>query len=75
VKQIIRFKTIDITIAKIFFKKIIKNLNNKNFIITEQKRKIEVLETRVVQLEPRKRRKVKISPISKFANIEKIYKT
>ena len=56
------------------FKKIAKGLNDKDFIIAKQERKIQALEARVVQLEPRKRRKVRTSPNSKFANIEKIYK-
>lgn len=56
------------------FKKIAKGLNNKNFVIAKQERKIQALKAKIVQLEPRKRRKVKTSPNSKFANIEKIYK-
>jgi len=58
----------------VLFKKIAKGLNDKDFIIAKQERKIQALEARVVQLEPRKRRKVRTSPNSKFANIEKIYK-
>ena len=56
------------------FKKIAKGLNDKDFIIAKQERKIQALEARVVQLKPRKRRKVRTSPNSKFANIKKIYK-
>ena len=56
------------------FRKIAKGLDDKDFIIAKQERKIQALEARVVQLEPRKRRKVRTSPNSKFANIEKIYK-
>jgi hypothetical protein len=60
--------------TRVLFRKIAKGLDDKDFIITKQERKIQALEARVVQLEPRKRRKVRTSPNSKFANIEKIYK-
>ena len=56
------------------FRKIAKGLDDKDFVIAKQERKIQALEARVVHLEPRKRRKVKTSLNSKFANIEKIYK-
>ena len=56
------------------FRKIAKGLDDKDFIIAKQERKIQALEARVVQLEPRKRRKVRTSPNSKFTDIEKIYK-
>jgi len=58
----------------VLFRKIAKGLDDKDFIIAKQERKIQALEARVVQLEPRKRRKVRTSPNSKFADIEKIYK-
>jgi 4-hydroxybenzoate polyprenyltransferase len=58
----------------VLFKKIAKGLNNKNFIIAKQEYKIQALKARIVQLKPRKRRKVRTSPNSKFANIKKIYK-
>jgi 4-hydroxybenzoate polyprenyltransferase len=73
-RQITRLKQTDTTTTRVLFKKIAKGLDNKDFIIAKQEHKIQALKARVVQLEPRKRRKVRTSPNSKFANIEKIYK-
>ena len=60
--------------ARVFFKKLAKSINEKDFIIVQQKRKIKQLENRVMQLEPRKRRKVVTSPNSRFADIKDIIK-
>jgi len=73
-RQITRLESTDAATTRVLFRKIAKGLDDKDFIIAEQERKIRALEARVVQLEPRKRRKVRTSPNSKFADIEKIYK-
>ncbi|KAF4637374.1 hypothetical protein G7Y89_g725 [Cudoniella acicularis] len=60
--------------ARVLFRKVSKAIDQKNFVIAQHKRRIQQLEARVQQLEPRKRRKVKTSPNSKFAGIEAIKK-
>lgn len=42
----------------------------KDFVIGQQKLRIKQFESRIVQLQPRKRRKIQTSPNSKFASIE-----
>ena len=54
------------------FRKIAKGIDEKDFAIAKHERRIQELEAKVEQLEPRKRRKVKTSPNSKFAGIEAI---
>ena len=56
------------------FRKIAKGLDNKDYVIAQHELRIKQLEARVLQLEPRKRRKVVTSPNSKFVDIEAIYK-
>ena len=60
--------------TRVLFRKISKGLDDKDFVITQYERRIQQLEARAVELQPRKRRKVVTSPNSKFADIEKIYK-
>ena len=60
--------------ARVLFRKISKGLDDKDFVIAQHERRIRQLEARVIELQPRKRRKVVTSPNSKFADIEKIYK-
>jgi len=73
-RQITRSKITDPATARVLFRKISKGLDNKDFVIAQHERRIQQLEARVVELQPRKRRKVVTSPNSKFADIEKIYK-
>lgn len=54
------------------FRKVIKGIDQKDFIIAQQKRKIKQLKSKVMQLQPRKRRKVKTFPNSRFATIDDI---
>ena len=56
------------------FRKVGKGLDDKDYVITQHELRIKQLEARVLQLEPRKRRKVITSPNSKFVDIEAIYK-
>jgi len=71
-RQITELRTIDLPTARVLFRKVAKGIDEKDFIITQQELRIKQLENRIVQLEPRKRRKVKASPNSRFINIEHI---
>jgi hypothetical protein len=68
----IGLQTADPTTTRVLFRKVVKSLDNKDFIIAQQELRIKQLEARVVQLEPRKRQKVQISLNSKFTSIEAI---
>ena len=58
--------------ARVLFRKVSKAVDQRDFVLAQQERRIQQLEARVQQLEPRKRRKVRTSPNSKFAGIEAI---
>ena len=62
------------TTYRVLFRKVTKSLDTKDFVIAQQELRIKQLEARVLQLEPRKRRKVKTSPNSKFIGIKAIRK-
>jgi hypothetical protein len=51
----------------------LKSLDEKDFIIVQHEHQIKQLKARVVELEPRKRRKVRTSPSSKFTSVKAIY--
>jgi hypothetical protein len=70
--QITGLQTADTATVRVLFRKVAKGIEEKDFLRAQHKRKIEQLEARVLQLAPRKRRKVQVSPNSKFANIEAI---
>jgi len=73
-KQITGLETTDPATARVLFRKVAKGLDDKDFVIAQHELRIKQLEARVLQLEPRKRRKVVTSPNSKFADIEAIYR-
>jgi len=56
------------------FKKITKGFDEKESLLADAQLKIQALETKLEASRPKKRRKVRTSPNSKFANIEAIYK-
>ena len=70
--QITGLETLDLATARVLFRKVLKGLNNKDFVIAQQEFRIRQLKSKVIQLEPRKRRKVQTSPNSKFASIKAI---
>ena len=72
--KIIELGDTDLSTRRVLFRKIAKGFDEKDFVITNYELRIKQLEARVEQLEPRKRRKVKTSPNSRFANIEAIKK-
>ena len=47
-------------------------MDDKDFVIAKHELRIKQLEARVEELKPRKRRKVRTSPNSKFTGIEAI---
>ena len=62
----------DIPTQRLLFRKITKGFDEKDYALAGAKLRIEQLEARVEQLEPRKKRKVRTSPNSKFADIRAI---
>lgn len=72
VNQITRLQTVDTATSRVLFRSITKGLEQKDFVIAQQEMKIRQLENRLVQLQPRKRRKVEASPNSRFVNIKHI---
>ena len=64
----------DLVTCRVLFKKVAKGLDEKDFAIAQHELRIRQLEAKVVQLEPRKRRKVQTSPNSKFVRIQAIKK-
>ena len=60
--------------AKVLFRKVSKAWDQKDLVITQHELRIKQLEAKVIQLKPRKRRKVRTSPNSKFVGIEAIKK-
>jgi hypothetical protein len=75
VSQITGLQTIDSSTTRVLFRKISKSIEQKDFVIAQQEIKIKQLESRLVQLQPRKRRKVQGSPNSRFITIEDIMRT
>jgi hypothetical protein len=75
INQITKLQTIDNSTTRVLFKKISKGIEQKDFVITQQKIKIKQLERRLVQLQPRKRQKMQTSLNSKFVSIEDIIRT
>ena len=74
-RQITGLQTLDDSTTRVLFRKISKGIDQKDFVITQQEMKIKQLESRLVQLQPRKRRKVEASPNSKFVSIKDIIRT
>lgn len=62
------------TAQRLLFRKIQKAFDEKNVQLATAKRQIQALEARIETIKPRKRKKVDLSPNSKFANIEDIHR-
>jgi 4-hydroxybenzoate polyprenyltransferase len=73
-RQITRLGSLDAATARTLLRSVSKSIDQKDFVIAQHELRIKQLESRVVQLQPRKRKKVKTSPNSKFATIEDIIK-
>lgn len=59
---------------RLLFRKINKAFDKKNIDIAVKEHEIEVLRTRLDNIQARKRKKVQLSPNSKFATIRDIYR-
>jgi hypothetical protein len=66
-----RLQTTD-PVARILFKKVGKSLDNTAIKVASQEQKIRALEAEVDRLRPKKRKKVRIDPNTRFAQIEQI---
>lgn len=62
------------TTQRLLFQKVRKAFDEKDVQLAVAQRKIESLEAKVEAVRPRKRKKVDLSPNSKFADIEAIYR-
>lgn len=69
-----KLEEIDKPTCRQLFKKITKGFDEKDILLAKAELKIQALEARLEASRPKKRRKVKTSPNSKFADIEAIYK-
>ena len=49
---------VDLATSRVLFRKVTKGFDKKGFVIAQHEHRVKQLEARVVQLEPRKRRKV-----------------
>ena len=64
----------DFITQRLLFRKILKGFEEQESVLADHQLRIQSLETRLEAARPKKRRKVKTSPNSKFANIEDIQK-
>ncbi|KAF7912529.1 uncharacterized protein EAF01_001550 [Botrytis porri] len=71
----IQEKEIDLPTRRLLFRKIIKGFDAKDYELLEAENKIRKLEYQLDEALPRKRRKVVVSPNSKFAGIRAIRRT
>lgn len=59
---------------RLLFRKVKKGFEEKDYQLATLQSRVEVLEQQVEAIKPRKRKRVQISPNSKFTGIEAIYK-
>ena len=59
---------------RLLFRKIIKGFEEQESILADHELRIRSLQVQLEKAKPKKRKKVKTSPNSKFAGIEAIYK-
>ncbi|KAK8106695.1 transposase [Apiospora kogelbergensis] len=65
----------DLPTQRQLFRKIQKGFDEKDYLIMDAELRIQALETKLDLAKPRKRKRVELSPNSKFATIEDIQKT
>ena len=65
----------DLPTQRQLFRKIQKGFDEKDYLIMDAELRIQALETKLDLSKPRKRKRVELSPNSKFATIEDIQKT
>lgn len=67
-----RLGTLDLPTQRQLFRKLTTGFGEKEYALTEANLRIQQLEERLEQVQPRKRRKVATSPNSKFVNLRAI---
>nr|AER39694.1 transposase [Verticillium dahliae] len=74
--QLAQFNQLDqpTNTQRLLFRKVRKGFEKKDYLIATQQRRIQVLEQQLGEARPRKKKKVRISPNSKFADIEAIHR-
>ncbi|KAK8121468.1 transposase [Apiospora kogelbergensis] len=65
----------DLPTQRQLFRKIQKGFDEKDYLLMDAELRIQALETKLDLAKPRKRKRVELSPNSKFATIEDIQKT
>ena len=60
---------------RLLFRKIVKGFEEQESVLANHELKIQSLEVQLEKARPKKRKKVKISPNSKFADIQAIQRT
>ena len=65
-------KELDLPTRRQLFRKIAKGFDEKDYALAQSNLRIQQLETRLEELAPRKRHKVRTSPNSRFADIKAI---
>ncbi|KAM9874670.1 transposase [Verticillium dahliae] len=74
--QLAQFSQLDrpTNTQRLLFRKVQKGFEEKDCLLATQERRIQILEQQLEQARPRKRKKVQISPNSKYADIEAIHR-
>ena len=72
INTVSRLGNLDLPTQRQLFWKITKGFDEKDFALAEAELRIQQLEAKVEELQPRKRRKVQMSPNSRFANIRAV---
>ncbi len=63
----------DLSTQRLLFRKIIKGFEEQESVLASHELRIQSLEVQLEKARPQKRKKVKTSPNSKFADIKAIY--
>ncbi|TVY27535.1 hypothetical protein LHYA1_G003645 [Lachnellula hyalina] len=72
VETISRLGNSDLPTQRLLFRKVLKGFDERDYALAQARLQVTQLEARLEQLEPRKRRKVRTSPNSKFVDIQAI---
>ena len=75
--QVLKFSQLedDVSTKRLLFRKITKSFDEKESLLAEAQMRIEALETQLEAARPRRRKKVKVSPNSRFVGIAAIQRT
>lgn len=72
VQELTQLSDADLPTRRQLYRKITKGFDEKDYALAQAEHRIQQLEARIEQIQPRKRRKVKTSPNSKFVGIRAI---